>query len=110
VRWEGKAGLENVKHNSWAAYKNLDLTGIRKATVIGFIMPDQNVGGEVEIHLDKPDGTLLGKVKVNAAGISKTATKVEPTEGVHDLYFVFKNAQARDKNLFYFSGAQMENK
>lgn len=110
VRADGRVGLENVKNNSWAAYKNLDLTGIRKATVVGFIIPDQTVGGEVEIHLDKPDGKLLGKAKISAAGISRVPAKVEATEGVHDLYFVFKNAQAGDKNLFYFGGAQVENK
>jgi cytochrome c len=110
IRANGQVGLDNVKHNSWAAYKNLDLTGIRKATLNGFIIPDQTVTGDIEIRLDKPDGKLLGKVKLAAPGISKVSTKVEAAEGVHDLYFVFRNEQAGDKNLFYFGGALLENK
>jgi cytochrome c len=110
IRANGQVGLENVKHNSWAAYKNLDLTGVKKATINGFIMTDMTVTGDVEIHLDKPDGKLLGKVNLSAPGISRVSTKVEVVEGIHDLYFVFKNAKAGDKNLFFFGGASLENK
>jgi cytochrome c len=109
VRNDGRVGLENVKHGSWAAYKNIDLTDVKKATISGFIN-EQNVGGEVEIHLDKADGKLLGKVKLSATGVSAVGTKLAPAEGLHDLYFVFKNDKAGDKNLFYFGNAKLENR
>jgi cytochrome c len=110
VRFNGNVGVENVKHGAWAAYKSIDLTGVKKATLNGFILPDQNVGGEVEVRLDKPDGKLLGKVKLANPGRSAVATKVDATEGLHDLYFVFKNEQAGDKNLFFFGVVKLENK
>lgn len=108
--YEGNSRLENVKHNSWAAYKSVDLTGVKKATITAFIMPDMTVGGEVELHLDKPDGQLLGKVKVINPGSASVPTKLEAVEGVHDLYLVFKNEQAGDKNLFFFGSTKLDNK
>jgi cytochrome c len=110
LRFNGAVALENVKHNSWAAYKNIDLTGVKKATLSGYMRADMTVGGEVEIHLDKPDGKLLGKVSITAPERSTPSVKLDPVDGVHDLYFVFTNAQAGDKNLFYFGGAKLENK
>jgi cytochrome c len=110
LRFNDQVGLENVKHGSWAAYKNIDLTGVKKAIINGFIMADMTVGGEVEVRLDKPDGKLLGKAKFTAPGMSAVNTKLETTEGMHDLYFVFVNSQAGDKNLFFFGGAKLENK
>ena len=108
--YEGNSRLENVKHNSWAAYKNIDLTGVKKATITAFIMPDMTVGVEVELHLDKPDGQLLGKVKVINPGSASVPTKLEAVEGVHDLYLVFKNEQAGDKNLFFLGSTKLDNK
>jgi cytochrome c len=110
VRFNGNAGLENVKNGSWAAYKNIDLSGVKKASISGFIMADQNVGGEVQVRLDKPDGKLLGKVMVTKPGVSSTPVKLEAADGIHDLYFVFINPKSGDSNLFFFGGAKLENK
>lgn len=110
LRYQGTTGLENVKNGSWAAYKGIDLTGVKSASISAFIMEDQTVGGEAEVRLDQPDGKLLGKVKFSKPGMSSVATKLDGSEGMHDLYIVFRNAQAGDKNLFYFSGAKLDNK
>jgi cytochrome c len=110
LRYNGQVGLENVKHGSWAAYKNIDLTGVRGAVISAFMMADQTVGGEVEVRLDKPDGKLLGKVKITAAGMNAVNTSLQTTAGMHDLYFVFVNSQAGDKNLFFFGTAKLRNK
>jgi cytochrome c len=110
VRFNGNVGLENVKHNSWAAYKQIDLTGVKSATLMAFVRPDDSVMGSVEIRLDKPDGELLGSVKFDKPGMGNTRTAFKSTSGIHDLYFVFKNDKAGDKNLFYFGGAKLSNK
>lgn len=109
IRFGGAAGLDNVRNNAWAVFKQIDLTGIRKATVSGFLN-ESTVGGEVEIRLDKPDGQMLGKAKLTAPGRASATTRLETVGGVHDLYFVFKNNQAGDKNLFYFGAVKLENK
>lgn len=107
--YQGNASLDNVKNNSWAAFKQIDLTGVKKATVMGFIMQGQTAGGEVELHLDKPDGQLIGKISLTAPGMASGSTALPKTDGLRDLYLVFKNPQAGDKNLFYFGGIKLEN-
>ncbi|MFZ6012406.1 MAG: ThuA domain-containing protein [Bacteroidota bacterium] len=110
IRYENQVGLENVKHNSYAVYKDIDLSGIKRAILSGFIDPAQTIGGEIEMRLDQPDGKLIGKAKLSNPGISSVPTTLEPVEGNHDLYLVFTNETAGDKNLFYFGGAKLENK
>ncbi|HEY0743868.1 MAG TPA: ThuA domain-containing protein [Chryseosolibacter sp.] len=110
LRFNGQVALENVKHNSWAAYKQLDLTGVKSATVMAFVRPEDSVTGSVEIRLDKADGELLGTAKLDKQGMNSGKISFKPTSGVHDLYFVFKNDKAGDKNLFYFGGAKLSNK
>lgn len=110
LRYNGQIALENVKHNSWAAYKQLDLTGVKSATLMAFARPEDSAMGSVEIRLDKPDGDLLATVKFDKAGMNTTKAALKSTEGVHDLYFVFKNDKAGDKNLFYFGNAKLSNK
>lgn len=59
-------------------------------------------GGKIEIRIDKIDGPIIATVEVNTlheGGIWRTiTTSVENTEGVHDLYFVFRG----EKDLFNF--------
>ncbi len=105
-RW----AIDNVKNGAYAVYKNLDLTGVKKATLTAYIYdPDQNPGGVIEVHLDKPDGKLMATATVSDTGRSILSTKMEPATGYHDLFVVFKNPQAIDKSMFYFSGIRLEN-
>ena len=109
--FQGKHSLDNILDGAHAVYKNIDLTGVKKATVMAFIRPEANRGGGVvEIHLDKSDGPLMGTVNVTASGASNISTKIEPTTGYHDLYIVFKNSKIRDKPMFNFGGIRLENK
>ncbi|MBA4054342.1 MAG: hypothetical protein C0490_06495, partial [Marivirga sp.] len=111
VNNQGRWALENVRNGSYAVYKNLDLTGVKKATMTAFIRDlSQNPGGDIEIHLDKPDGKVLGKVTVSKPGLSTLPTKLEMETGYHDLYIVFKNPKATEISMFFFGGIRLENK
>lgn len=111
INYEGKWSLENVRDGAYAVYKRLDLSGIKKATLVTFILdPTQNPGGEIEVRLDKPDGKLIGKVTTTKRGLAMLPTNLENETGYHDLYIVFKNPQAIDKSMFYFGGIRLENK
>jgi hypothetical protein len=77
---------------------------------MGFVRTEDSVMGSVEMRLDKPDGDLLATVKLDKAGMNSIKAALKSVEGVHDLYFVFKNDKAGDKNLFYFGGAKLSNK
>ncbi len=111
ANFQGNHSLQNILDGAHAVYKNIDLTGVKRATVMADINQNDNRGGgEAEIHLDKVDGPLIGIVKISASGRSAVSTKIEPATGHHDLYIVFKNSKTRDKPMFNFGGIRLENR
>lgn len=94
--------LRDLKNKSFVMYKHNDMNGIH-ALAIGVGLGDGRnkfAGGRVEIHLDSPNGALLGKADIPA----KNTTRMEfseipvPIQQVsdgkfHDLFLVFRNDQ-----------------
>ncbi|RDC62762.1 DUF1553 domain-containing protein [Adhaeribacter pallidiroseus] len=80
-------------HLGFARLQKVDLTD--KANLLLSVRSSQNQG-TLEIRQDKLDGDLLGiyqNTKTGRGGINiRKLVKLKPTRGVHDLYFVFKNA------------------
>ena len=90
------------------ALKQLDLTGVG-AVVFTAVAPAQYQakGGKIEVHLDSPTGPLLGEselIRTTADASmppSRLRTALEPTSGLHDVYLVFRNPDAKgDQFLF----------
>lgn len=94
--------LRELKNKSFVLYKHSDMTGIHGIAAGVGLGDTKNkfVGGRIEIHLDAPDGTLLGKANVP----SKNTARMEfmeinvpithITDGkFHDVFLVFKNDQ-----------------
>ena len=51
ANWQGQHSLQNILDGAFAMYKNIDLTGVKKATVMAYIDPkDNRGGGTVEIR------------------------------------------------------------
>ncbi len=94
------------------AFNKIDLTGIQSMEFAVAVPKAQLicVGGRIEIHLDSPDGQLIGQTEELTPSESKdpadmfkpTMAKVavKPTNGQHDLFFVFKNEKAGKSPLF----------
>ncbi len=107
-------------------YNDLDLTDIQQVDVFVHVSSGFEAhGGFVEVHLDSPDGRLIGtsnavgqkhvpwggfggeRLQLSAEelkakrrnGAQKLSVQIESVEGVHDLYFVFKNPDAGDKEI-----------
>jgi cytochrome c len=98
------------------ALKQLDLTGIA-AVVFTAVAPAQYQakGGKIEVHIDSPTGPLLGESGLisptaNAgAPPSQLRTVLKPMSGVHDVYMVFQNPDAKsDQFLFGVMTATFE--
>jgi len=74
--------------NSWVRFNEVDFgRGGRKSIDVRARTP---ASGLLEIRLDKPDGPLLGRVKVGPGAewnVANAATKKVPG-GVHDLYVI----------------------
>jgi len=108
-----------MNSGTWAAYEQVDLTGIKQISFTGAAPKEQlnSSGGTVEVRLDKPDGELIGeteKLEVFNGPMTevkpKTLTaKIKEITGTHTLYFVFRNAEAKGSLYIIFS-ATLENK
>jgi cytochrome c len=130
-----------VGNGSYIGYKGLDLSTIKQVEMLVSAQPRSGaVGGVIEIHIDSPDGPLIGKTETivprdidfataiaamqknsagnnanpgkkrsqqsGAAGLDfsllrkfmsiNTKATIQPTEGVHDVYFVYTNPTAKD--------------
>uniref|UniRef100_UPI00258C4870 carbohydrate-binding protein n=1 Tax=Algoriphagus sp. TaxID=1872435 RepID=UPI00258C4870 len=106
--------------NSQFALKGIDLTGVQQIDVLATINQRNGaIGGTVEIRLGSPNGEVLGTsekigrkegggfrppqgvsmqewVRMNA---NRAKVKIKPTSGVKDLYFIFKNPEAKPEQV-----------
>lgn len=102
--------------NAHAIFRDIDLTGITAMDMVVAAPKDQlnAQGGIVEVHDGSPDGALLGKTDWipptddASAFTSKTPPKpfhvpLAPQNGARDLYFVFRNDNAKGALFVPFS-------
>lgn len=118
--------------NSQFALKGIDLTGIQQIDVLAAINQRNGaLGGIVEIRLGSPTGEILGtseKIGRKEGGgfrppqgvsmqdwmrmnSNRAQVKIKPTAGVQDLYFIFKNPEAKgDQVLMSINEIEFKNK
>jgi arabinoxylan arabinofuranohydrolase len=87
--------LTHIHHDDWAAYKHVDFdtqpvhTFQARAGSLAY-------GGLIEIHLDAPDGELIGTCRVPRTGgwrkWSTVSCPIQGAKGVRALYLVFRGA------------------
>ena len=99
-----------TSNGSYLALKNIDLAGIKTIDCLLWVEPTV-AGGVLEVHLDTPDGKLIGETAPNVPGKAMKVNTVKitpaPVTGLHTLYFVAKNASAPAKQpLFQISRFQ----
>lgn len=104
------AYARGINHNSYIRFNKIDLNHVRE---LKYRFQAQS-GGNIEVRLDKSDGSLISTVSIPAGTAEdptvwkEIATPLKETNGIHDLYFIFTNAEAKKQNLFnidwiYFS-------
>jgi cytochrome c len=55
------------KNKGYFGYRNIDLTGVKQLAISATANPSQGFsGGLIEVHIDKPDGQLLGSAEIKA--------------------------------------------
>jgi cytochrome c len=86
-------------NGSYIAYKNIDFTGLSGFAVkLMGNMRGSSAGGIIEIRLDVPNGTLIGKsefLNPTQRGQNSVNLGITETVGQHTLYFVFVNEKAK---------------
>jgi len=90
------------------ALKQLDLTGVG-AVVFSTVAPAQYqaAGGKIEVHVDSATGPRLGESELirptadSAAPPAHLRTVLRPTAGLHDVYLVFRNPDAKGDGFMF---------
>jgi cytochrome c len=90
------------------ALKQIDLTGV-SAIVFSAVAPVQYqaTGGKIEVHIDSAAGPLLGESELirpttdSSAKPSLLRTALRPTSGLHDVYLVFRNPDAKGDQFMF---------
>lgn len=98
----------------YIGFKNIDLTGINQISIgaiTRFWHWSHFIGGEIELRLGSPEGTLVGEAMqvppapqgekgpfFGAASGLPTVIDVSKVDGVHDLYILVKNPSAKDSD------------
>ena len=83
--------LSNIEDGDWVRLRGVDFG--EGAESFSARVASAAQGGSIELHLEAPDGTLVGTCAVEATGDwqtwADTSCAVDGATGVHDLYLVF---------------------
>jgi alpha-L-arabinofuranosidase len=94
---EGGECIGWIEHGDWVRYDRLDLG--QRADEMEIRAASATDGGLIEIHLDAPDGALLGSCSVPNTGgwqsWSSFHAKLQPIGGVKTICLVFKGRKAK---------------
>ncbi|MCY7349930.1 MAG: ThuA domain-containing protein [Cytophagaceae bacterium] len=92
----GSEAVVALSNGSYVVFKGIDLTGISSLTVTAFSSKGQSVGGKIEARAGSPKGKLLGSADVENGNMGAVKMPIAPAgPGMHDVYLVFTNAQAK---------------
>ena len=80
--------LNDIYHNSWVSFKNLDLTGVKQVKV-----RTKGRGAIISVRSTSENGEELASINAfsNAPSDGYFKSNVKQTSGKKDLFFVFLN-------------------
>ncbi|WP_150107220.1 carbohydrate-binding protein [Pedosphaera parvula] len=97
---EGGQNIGNISSGDWTAYNNIDLSGLN--TFVARVA-SAGSGGNIEIHLDSPGGTMIGTCAVVGTGGSQTYLNmycgITNTSESHNIYLVYSGGSGILFNL-----------
>ena len=102
---ENGLNVQAIDNGDYTVYQNIDFGN--GADTFQARVASRNSGGNIEVRLGSPTGTLVGTLLVPGTGnwqnwVTRT-TNVSGVSGVHDLYLVFTGGNGTLFNLNYFS-------
>ena len=108
--WGGGNASIRVADNSYIKFSGRNLANI---TAVRYRTASAAKGGNIELRIDGPSGSLLSSTEVSVTGSwsswQDTYADISDPGGIHDLYFVFKNEPGDesifDLNYIEFGGA-----
>ena len=105
--WNPTLFVTNIDDGEFILIKGVDFANGAKSFTAS--CSAQLFGGSMELHIDSPDGKMIGKIDVpNTEFKYKEFTcNLQKVTGKHDLYFVFKAGAIQKNNLFNFDWWKM---
>jgi len=101
---EGGLDVGYNGNGSFAIYNQINLTGVNYFVAR---VASAGVGGNIQIRLDSPTGTLIGTCAVPVTGGWQTWTdqncSISSTSGCHNVYLVFTGGNGGLFNVQWFS-------
>ncbi len=101
---EGGQDLTGIQAGDWSAYNGIMLSNAN--TFVARVASVGN-GGNIEVHLDSPTGTLLAICAVPGTGGAQTYVNayanIVATNGNHGIYLVYTGGSGSLFNVEYFS-------
>ena len=94
-----------IKNNSYIKFDAIDFTGVTSLECslgAGFGM---HIGGNMTIQLDSINGNMLGQTSITVpkseylSGYKIVTIPLIQSEGIHDLYFTFSNAEYSEEDI-----------
>jgi hypothetical protein len=104
---EGGLDVGYINNGDWTEYNNVDF-GSGAATFSARVASAASAasGGNIELRLDSPTGTLVGTCAVSGTGgwqnWSTVSCNVSGATGVHNLYLVYKGGSGYLFNFNWF--------
>jgi len=94
------------RDGAYIGFENIDLTGVGAMNFVASAPANYGFsGGIVEVRIDSPTGPVIGTsapikpTQAQQAGVQVRAA-IQPTEGFHDLYLIYRNSGSDSGNLF----------
>ncbi|UCG49190.1 MAG: carbohydrate-binding protein [Phycisphaerales bacterium] len=102
---EGGECIGWIEHGDWARYEQIDFG--RRTDLIEIRAASATGGGTIEIHLDAPNGELLGACPVTNTGDwqswSSFAARVKPVSGIKTICLVFRRPKSESDTQLWFA-------
>ena len=106
-----------LSDTKWLAFRNKAICRLKKVDLenrdeLIYRYQTEIPAGVWKIHLDKPDGSIIGTVSLSPAknGWQIAHIPITQTSGIHDIYFSYSNPQLKKPEInavlfdwFYFS-------
>ena len=100
---EGGQDISGLEAGDWSAYNNINLTGVNTFVVRA---ASASSGGNIEVHLDGPTGTLVGTCVISATGGEQTYLNsyctITGASGTHAVYLVYTGGGGDLFNVQFF--------
>lgn len=100
---EGTDNIGYIHNNDWLKFDDINLTGMRSFDAR---VACRFTGGDIELRLGSPTGTLLGAASVVNTGGNQlyetVSANLSNVTGVNDIYFVFTGGSGYLFNVNWF--------